>query len=49
MNEYCSGMFMNKWVQRFGIGDGIKDKRNEEGLGVLVYLEKEGEGGVACR
>ena len=41
--EYCPGMFMNKWVQRFEIGDGIKIKGTEEGLGVLVYLEKEGE------
>ena len=41
--EYCSGMFMNKWVQRFKIGDGIKIKGTEEGLGVLVYLEKEGK------
>ena len=43
MNEYCQGMFMNKWIQLFGIGDGIKIKGTEEGLGVLVYLEKEGE------
>lgn len=43
MNEYCQGMFMNKWIQRFGIGEGIKIKGTEEGLGVLVYLVKEGE------
>lgn len=43
MSEYCQGMFMNKWIQLFGIGDGIKIKGTEEGLGVLVYLEKGGE------
>ena len=43
MSEYCQGMFMNKWIQLFGIGDGIKIKGTKEGLGVLVYLEKGGE------
>ena len=43
MCEYYQGMFMNKWIQLFGIGDGIKIKGTEEGLGVLVYLEKGGE------
>ena len=43
MNEYRPGLFMNKWIKRFEIGEGIKIKGTEEGLGVLVYLEKEGE------
>lgn len=42
VDEYIPGTFINKWIKQFGIGDGIKIKGTDEGLGVLVYLLREG-------
>lgn len=39
--EYKKGDFLNYWVKQFEIGKGIKIKGTEEGLGVLIYIEKE--------
>ena len=38
-----SGLFLNKWIKKFGIGDEIKIEGTEEGLGMMVYLVKDGE------
>lgn len=40
---YEKGTFINRWIKNFGIGDSIEIKGTEEGLGVLVYLNKDGE------
>lgn len=37
------GSFMNKWIKKFGIGDGIEVKGADEGLGLMVYLNKGNE------
>jgi predicted ATPase len=42
-NGYKQGDFINKWIRRFQIGDAIHIKGTDEGLGVLIYLEKDGE------
>ena len=42
-NGYKQGYFLNKWIQKFQIGDAIHIKGTDEGLGVLIYLEKDGE------
>ena len=38
-----SGLFLNKWIKKFGIGDEVKIEGTEEGLGMMVYLVKDGE------
>lgn len=35
--------FVNKWVKEFQIGDGIEVEGTTEGLGILVFLIKDGE------
>ena len=40
---YEKGTFINSWIKEFGIGDSIEIRGTEEGLGVLVYLKKDGE------
>lgn len=40
---YEKGTFINRWIKNFGIGDSIEIKGTKEGLGVLVYLNKDGE------
>jgi len=40
---YEKGTFINHWIKKFGIGDSIEIRGTEEGLGVLVYLNKDGE------
>lgn len=42
-SDYKSGEFMNKWIKDFGLGKNIEISGTDEGLGVLVYLEKEHE------
>ena len=42
-NGYKQGDFLNKWIRKFQIGDAIHIKGTDEGLGVLIYLEKDGE------
>ena len=39
--EYKKGDFLNYWVSRFEIGKKIIIKGTDEGLGVLIYIEKE--------
>lgn len=39
--SYIPDSFMNEWVRRFEIGDSVKLKTAEEGLGVLLYLYKD--------
>ncbi|MBR3434676.1 MAG: DUF3696 domain-containing protein [Bacteroidales bacterium] len=41
--DYKPGEFMNKWIKNFGLGKSIEISGTDEGLGVLVYLEKEHE------
>lgn len=36
------GAFLNKWIKEFQIGDSIEFEGTPEGLGVLVYLVKDG-------
>ena len=37
------GEFLNKWIKKFNIGDSLKIEGTTEGLGFLLYLEKEGK------
>ena len=41
--SYRPGSFMNRWISLFGIGDKVEVCGTEEGLGVLVYIVKDGE------
>ena len=41
--KYKLGEFLNKWIRLFEIGDKIHIQGTDEGLGVLIYLEKEGD------
>lgn len=43
LKKYIPGLFMNKWISKLGIGDYIEIKGTDEGLGILAFLEKEGE------
>lgn len=36
------GAFLKKWIKEFQIGDSIEFKGTPEGLGMLVYIVKEG-------
>lgn len=36
------GAFLKKWIKEFHIGDSIEFKGTSEGLGMLVYIVKEG-------
>ncbi len=38
-----AGDFLNKWIQQFGIGDEIVVEGTDEGLGIMVFLKKNGE------
>ena len=40
---YKTGSFVNKWLERFDIGNSIEIVGTDEGLGVKVYLEKNGK------
>ena len=40
---YVPSTFLNKWIHEFGVGDAIRIKGTEEGLGIMVFLEKDGE------
>lgn len=40
--KYHSNKFINGWLQAFGIGDFLEIEGTEEGLGVRVYVEKDG-------
>lgn len=40
---YIPGKFMNKWIKEFGIGDAVRIEGTDQGLGILAFLEKEGE------
>ncbi len=37
------GSFLNKWIKKFGIGESIELRGADEGLGLMVYLNKGGE------
>lgn len=39
--KYRAGSFLNKWLSKFGIGKSLEFSQTEEGLGVLLYLNKE--------
>lgn len=39
--KHKPGSFLNKWVKKFGIGESIEVKGTEEGLGLMVYLNKK--------
>lgn len=42
--EYIpTGSFLKKWIKKFGIGESIEIHGTEEGLGMLVYLVRNGE------
>lgn len=41
--KYEHGYFLKKWIRAFGIGDDIIVDGTDEGLGVLIYLVKDGE------
>ena len=41
--DYKPGEFMNKWIKDSGLGKSIEISGTDEGLGMLVYLEKEHE------
>ncbi len=45
LDEGCNkpGEFLNKWIENFNIGDSIQIEGTSEGLGFLVYLEKNGD------
>ena len=42
-NMYISGSFMNKWIKKLDIGDAIRIEGTDQGLGILAFLEKDGE------
>ena len=37
------GCFLNKWIKKFHIGDSIEIEGTTEGVGILVYLGKDGK------
>jgi len=37
------GHFLRKWIEKFGVGYGIKIQGTDQGTGILVYLIKNGE------
>lgn len=37
------GQFITRWIQKFGIGDKIEIVGTDEGLGVVIYLYKNGQ------
>ena len=37
------GGFLNKWIKKFHIGDSIEIEGTTEGVGILVYLVKDGK------
>lgn len=39
--KYRTGTFLNKWLSKFGVGESLEFVQTEEGLGVLLYLNKE--------
>lgn len=41
--KYRSGKFVNEWLKRFDIGDCIEIEGIDEGYGVRVYVENNGE------
>ena len=41
--QYKPGRFLNKWVKIFNLGDSIEIEGTSEGLGMLIYLVKEGK------
>lgn len=40
--KYIPGTFLNKWCQKFELGDKISIEGNEQGLGAMVYVERNG-------
>lgn len=40
-SKYDVDAFMNKWIKKFGIGDSVKFKFDDEGNGVRIFLHKE--------
>lgn len=40
---YEPSTFLNKWIREFGVGDAIRIRGTEEGLGIMVFLVKDGE------
>lgn len=42
-NSYIIGTFLNDWVKEFEIADSISLETTSEGLGILIYLLKNGE------
>lgn len=41
--DYIPNTFMNKWVKKFGIGERISIKIDDEGLGATIRLHKTAE------
>lgn len=41
--DYTPDTFMNHWIKKFEIGDSLKLKSTEEGLGVMLYLYKDND------
>lgn len=41
-SEYSTGLFVNKWLAKFGIGDKLIIVGSDEGMGVKIYLENNG-------
>lgn len=41
-STYQTGPFVNKWLKQFNIGNSIEIIGTDEGLGVKIYLEKNG-------
>lgn len=37
------GQFISRWIKKFGIGDKIEIVGTDEGLGVVIYLYKDGQ------
>lgn len=37
------GTFLNRWINKFQIGDSVKIEGTQEGLGLLVYIVKNGK------
>ncbi len=38
---YKPGIFLNRWIKKFGVGDNIEIIGAEEGLGFMAYLKSE--------
>lgn len=41
--NFTPGSFINKWLKAFEIGESLTFEPAAEGLGILIYLHKEGE------